>query len=168
MKIYVVGDTHFGHTELATKYGSRPQDFERRITRKWMETVQDNDLVIHLGDVVVGRTTDWEMVTQLPGRKILTVGNHDRKSMTWYMTNGFDLACQSLSLTMFGLNIAFSHKPMDREPFDLNIHGHLHVGRHRDVPTGPRHCLFSLEENHYQPQLLKTLVERWRKSTTSG
>lgn len=164
MKIYIIGDTHFGHTELVTKYGARPEDFESQITRKWQDTVHDDDLIIHLGDAIVGRMVNWKLIEKLPSRKILVVGNHDRKPPAWYMTHGFDFACESFVLNMFGLRILFSHEPMLTGEFDLNIHGHLHAGQHRDAETGPRNYLFSLEESHYQPQLLRTLVEQWRKT----
>ena len=48
--------------------------------------------------------------------------------------------------------------------FDLNIHGHLHLERHREFETDDRHFLFSLEKTVYQPLLLETIVKEWGKS----
>lgn len=167
MKIFVTTDTHFGHYSLADEYRARPGDFEKRIVRNWRRMIGDDDLVIHLGDVVVGRSVDWtSIVPSLSGRKILVLGNHDRKSISWYLGNGFDFCCSSFVWEVFGLRILLSHEPAFEGTFDLNIHGHLHGGRHREYGCDARHHLLSLEDTSYQPRLLKSLVNEWRKSNS--
>lgn len=51
---------------------------------KWNATVQEKDLVIHLGDFALHKESDQvgEICKQLKGRKILVRGNHDRKCMS--------------------------------------------------------------------------------------
>ena len=165
MRIFVIADTHFGHKALADKYQSRPPDFAKKIIVNWKRTVKPEDVIIHLGDVTVGTSTDWALVIpDLPGRKILVLGNHDRKSESWYMSNGFDFCCDNFTWHMFGLDIAFSHEPLFTGQFDLNIHGHLHLNRHREIETDTRHFLFSLENTSYQPLLLETIIKEWGKS----
>jgi calcineurin-like phosphoesterase family protein len=168
MRILVITDTHFGHRALVEKYESRPPDFETRIKQNWQKMVNNDDLVIHLGDVVVGKTTDWtSLVPTLPGQKVLVLGNHDKKSTSWYMANGFNFCCLEFFWEVFGVRILFSHEPREEGQFDLNIHGHLHLPEsHRKYKTGKRHFLVSLEETNYQPRPLKSIVAAWRKSNS--
>jgi calcineurin-like phosphoesterase family protein len=72
------------------QYKSRPDDFDHRINRHWQGMVHSDDLVVHLGDVMVGNSTDWHaIIATLPGRKVLVLGNHDfccaRQGMGVYM-----------------------------------------------------------------------------------
>jgi calcineurin-like phosphoesterase family protein len=131
--------------------------------------VTEDDLVIHLGDVVVGKATDWSsVIPELPGRKVLVLGNHDRKTPSWYMANGFEFCCVEFSWEIFGLRILFSHEPRDVGQFDLNIHGHLHLGRHREHKRDKRHYLVALENTSYQPRTLKRIVENWKHANESA
>lgn len=164
MNIFVVTDTHIGHEKLI-EAGERPRDFEARIKKNWSNMVKDEDLVIHLGDVwLCASGYEEDFFSELPGRKILTLGNHDKKSIDHYMKHGFNFVCDSFSLKRFGLNVQFSHTPMDGSHFDLNIHGHIHTRKHRDYDPMPNRILLSLEEVGYQPRTLKSLVEAWQRT----
>ncbi len=165
MRLFVIADTHFGHKDLAEKYQSRPEDFEDKIIQNWRRMVADDDMVIHLGDVVVGKSKDWSLIVpKLPGRKILVLGNHDKNPFRWYMANGFDFCCNIFFWELFGLQIAFSHTPLFAGDFELNIHGHLHMDRHREYERDERHYLFGLENNAYQPRTLDSIVKVWKRS----
>ena len=166
MKTWVISDTHFGHEKLVSKYQVRPADFPERILSSWKRLVGPEDLVIHLGDLIVGKEADWiSLLKELPGRKVLVTGNHDKRNCSWYMDNGFDFCCTSFVLYKFGLKILFSHIPVLDGDFDLNVHGHLHNGRHREITTGRKHFLVSLEDLGYHPLRLKFIVELWKKNT---
>lgn len=166
MRILIISDTHFGHIALRKRIGSRPSNFEEKIIRNWNRMVAPEDMIIHLGDLFVGNATYWQtFAAELKGRKILVKGNHDERSNNWYLSNGFSFVCDSFVWYKFGHEILFSHKPAQEGAFDLNIHGHLHGGRHRDLPVDHRHFLISLEKNGYQPMLLKTIVKKWKEST---
>src|SRR3990167_9246166 len=141
MKIWLIGDTHFNHKKLL-QYENRPKDFNRIIIQNWNKVVSTDDIVIHLGDVILGQdSTLKEILGNCLGRKILTRGNHDHHSMQWYMQRGFDFACDYFVYK----NIAFSHAPLTPLPFrtsdenynkqvSLNIHAHFHHGNHRGKP----------------------------------
>lgn len=164
MKIFVITDTHFGH-QMLIDVGARPADFEKRIIRGWEGVVSPEDMVIHLGDVwLCSRKYRKDIICDLPGRKILVRGNHDCESNSFYTNRGFVFVCRSFSDKMFGLNIYFSHEPFIGSQFDLNIHGHIHSGEHRECEPQPNQILLSLEEDGYEPKLLQSLVERWQKS----
>lgn len=167
MKIYAITDTHFGHKSLAEQYKARPSDFEYRIIRNWQRMVQPDDLVVHLGDVVVGKSVDWNIIIpKLSGRKILVLGNHDKRTASWYMKNGMEFCCSRFTWEMYGLAILFSHEPINDGAFDLNIHGHLHMRRHRECSVDQRHHLLSLEDTGYQPRLLESIIKEWKKTKT--
>ena len=165
MKIFCIADTHFSHDALVTEFDSRPPEFEKKIIRFCKSFIKEDDLLIHLGDVMVGSPDRWfEIIPEIPGRKILVVGNHDRKSYHWYMTNGFLFACESFEWAIYGLRILFTHEPVSKGNFDLNIHGHLHVNQHRESKEGNRSFLLSLEESNYQPQQLDSIIKKWQKT----
>ena len=127
--------------------------------------------MIHLGDVFIGKKEGWfEILPHLTGRKVLVVGNHDRHSCVWWMTQGgFDWACESMILRRAYL----THKPARELPpnADINIFGHLHNiwdGFHPDDPKvkpdsdenfisrqgrlwHPWQRLFAVEYTNYMP-----------------
>ena len=157
MRRWVIADTHFGHTMLIEK-GYRPPDYDKRIIDRWASMVSPEDLVIHLGDVALpDKVPDvWTMLANLPGRKILVMGNHDKRSVTWYMARGFAFACDMFELG----RIVFSHRPITTVPDDVafNVHGHLHTGEHRPFDAGPKHRLVAIENTDYAPMLIEKVT----------
>jgi len=156
-KAYLIADTHFNHANIAT-YCDRPADFTERLIRNWASIVKPEDIVIHLGDVFIGKAEGWKAIYHtLTGRKILIRGNHDRKhSVTWWMNNGFDTACDGMRFR----NCWLTHEPDTSRAggCDLNIHGHLHNiwhGFHNgDKQTHlhqPWQRLFAVEYTDYKP-----------------
>ena len=172
MNTYVISDTHFNPGKIET-YCDRPEDFTETLMRNWQKTVQPNDLVIHCGDVFIGKTSGWlELYPLLPGRKILVRGNHDRKhANSWWMNHGFDFSCDGFKYR----DIWFSHEPaqaievpvppVDDTPrvfsyatmncpndCDINIHGHLHNiwhGFHKNsMPGDPEYDNFHFQLLH--------------------
>lgn len=161
MKIWIISDTHFGDKKL-TELGERPKNFSHKTCLYWEKAIKTEDMVIHLGDVYWSDKALWsKRFMELPGRKILVAGNHDRdKSYHWFMKNGFDFTCHTFTWRMYGYSLVFSHKPLEIFPEDINIHGHLHTEEHRDFPTTEKHLLFSLEHSALKPIPLKTLLEK--------
>lgn len=178
MKVYLIADTHFNHDKIAT-YCDRPADFTEVIERNWRDTVGDDDLVIHLGDVLIGdRRSAKEILGGLPGRKALVRGNHDKKySVTWWMRNGFDFACDRMEFR----GCLLTHRPASslREGLQLNIHGHLHNVWHGFASDedykGPRGALvniwqrlFALEYTDYRPVEFGKFIHHPGKYQTMG
>lgn len=184
MKIWVVSDTHFNHNKLI-EYEKRPANFNEIIIRNWNKTVSPNDLVIHLGDVILGRDSSLDTIlSRLTGRKILARGNHDHKPMSWYIDKGFSFVCDYFIYK----NLAFSHAPLTPLPLqnnrqktgtenwearevELNIHGHFHRGIHRGQKGMPdryydfeyfdknreRYYLIQIEDT-FRPVLLDNIL----------
>jgi calcineurin-like phosphoesterase family protein len=163
MKTWLISDTHFNHQNIAT-YCQRPDNFTELIVRNWQNKVQPDDMVIHVGDVFIGKPDGWRQIyPQLPGRKVLVRGNHDKHPSLWYMENGFDIAVDA----MIFRHTWITHRPAQSLPKHtyLNIHGHLHNiwhGFHKDEPdtkvinnrgklNNPWQRLFAVEYTDYGP-----------------
>lgn len=157
-QIWLTTDTHFGHANMI-KLCHRPEDFEKRIIDNWYQVVRPEDIVIHLGDVT-WHVKDYldNVVAKLPGKKILVRGNHDEKSLMYYMKHGFDLAVDSLSMKYRGLDILFTHEPKIFHEHDINIHGHLHTNTLELSEPYSLYYLISLENNGYTMTNLDALV----------
>ena len=177
-RVWVTTDSHFFHTALSQEFG-RPVDFQDRLVRAWRRSVAASDLVIHLGHVVVGSRKDevdaHELIASLPGRKWLTLGNHDKRGFGWYMRHGWDALATAYMLELFGERILLSHEPRAWDGwFTVNIHGHFHDTDHRlHEPQylgvlDERHRLLALEHVGYAPVLLKTFVEAHRRGGFRG
>lgn len=157
---WVITDTHFYHAAMVYLC-HRPDDFGEQIIANWKRLVQPEDTVIHLGDVA------WKDITinKLPGRKILVRGNHDSKTDTWYMENGFDFVCNSFTLNRYGVNALFTHKPELFHSYDINICGHTHGLLKINSPCAILDL--SLEKYGYKPWLLSEVMNMARKIVDS-
>ena len=184
MRVYLISDTHFNHSNMKT-YCYRPSNFTELLIKNWQQTVKPDDLIVHLGDVFIGPSAGWkEIYPQLTGRKFLVRGNHDRNhSCTWWMENGFDFACDGFKFRHAWL----THEPATNLPegTELNIHGHLHNiwhGFHKNSEPGssehetfryqklhnPWQRLFSCEYSGYLPVEYEKFVNHPDKYLARG
>ena len=165
-KTWVISDTHFYH-EACVEFCNRPVDFTEQTLKNMRRVIAAQDTLIHLGDVIFYRySTLALMLARVPGKKILVMGNHDRKSVGWYMSNGFDFAADMIVRD----DVIFTHRPLRDFPsgVNINVHGHLHNTGHRPTEEwydpGGRHRLFVLE-HHYKPIELNSFLEQTKTST---
>lgn len=156
MNVYIISDTHFNHDKIKT-YCDRPDNFTEKIVQNWRKTVKPEDLVLHLGDVFIGKQEGWNYIYPfLPGRKVLVRGNHDRNhSNGWWMEHGFDFSCDG----MLFRSVWLSHEPAQSLPEGavLNFHGHLHNiwhGFHKNAEEG------SSENETWKTQRLRSDWQR--------
>lgn len=116
--VYLMGDTHFGDTELQAGIPTRPSD-EDLVTRI-NKRVGRNDTFVLLGDCA---TTDAALayLAQLHGYKVLIAGNHDQniERLIPYFDEIYT------GPIMVGEKILLSHEPID-VPWAINFHGHRH------------------------------------------
>lgn len=99
-------------------------------------------------------------MSRCPCKRWLIRGNHDKKSMGWYLSHGWDLVAEQITLDIYGKRVALSHRPITaHDDFDINIHGHFHNSGHHpeDATTGKHRLLFM--EHEYKPVSLRKLVE---------
>jgi len=186
MKIWIITDTHFNHEKIK-QYCGRPDNFEELLFKNMMK-IDRNDVLIHLGDICIGKDAEMheKYIRPLPFKKWLAKGNHDGKSDQWYLEHGWDFVASKFQGKYFGKTVVFSHQPQHYEEivdlqfgagsFDINIHGHFHNTLHRllegkfivegekerneiDLKNlTSRHKLLSVEETNYKPVLLEEFL----------
>lgn len=162
-KTWLITDTHFGHDKMV-QYCGRPEDFSSIILNNLLKIVQPDDTLIHLGDICIGQDVLWhQRLAIIDCRKILVRGNHDHKSDSWYMSNGWDFVCNSFTTKFIGKDLLFSHEPLPIVDNNLNIHGHFHNTLHHEDMFGSltlNHICLSIEETNYKPVLLETIIKK--------
>lgn len=145
--LYLITDTHLGHQNMLKSCG-RPARFTNLILDSCRKMVRSNDTLIHLGDVAWNEEELMRFM-KLPGHKVLVRGNHDKKSTAYYMDAGFALVVDSMTMTLQGIRILFSHAPQYGHTADINIHGHQHDLHYEDVFH--RYWPLALEHMGYKP-----------------
>jgi calcineurin-like phosphoesterase family protein len=164
MNYWIIADSHFGHEKL--KQFGRPDYFEIMILNG-LSKIRPEDVLIHLGDICINKDVAWHLqLEKINCRKWLVLGNHDKKSISWYLSHGWCWVGESFTFNMFGKKILFSHIPKIDIGYDLNIHGHFHNNSHRSnepdilAIKNDRQILIAMEFNNFQPYNLKTLIEK--------
>lgn len=161
MNYWIITDTHFGHDAIM-EYCDRPHDFEIRIMRNLRKVINDDDILIHLGDFCWGDYSEWhkDFMNHVKCKRWLIKGNHDKKSNTWYHKHGWDCVADNVTLTLYGETILFSHRPVLTEGNFINVHGHHHnTSHHPEDEIDDRHRLVFLEHD-YIPINLRKIIEK--------
>lgn len=167
---WVFSDTHFWHGNiLKFTDGNDPlaprirpfnslADMHDEIIRKCRDVIGPRDIVHHLGDVTFGYKP-WQLeatLGQIPGRKHLYLGNHDK-------LKGTDLLAYfekvQLWLPMRKLRLTLSHIPLRLEELRggtiYNVHGHTHQ---RILPH-PNYINVCVEHTSYGPIHVDAIME---------
>lgn len=156
--IFVIGDTHFGHTKiLQFEPKARPfasiEAHDEALIANWNGVVKQNDTVIHLGDVVFGAKT-FDLLSRLNGQKKLILGNHDRYPLARYLAH-----FQKVYGVFEYEDCLLTHVPISSTQFyryRLNVHGHVHSNTLDD----PRYVNASADVIGLRPVRLRTLIGR--------
>ncbi len=150
-------DPHFGHARIL-EYADRPfasvEEHDAELERRYRATVLEGDVVAWVGDAFLCPfARAREILSRLPGWKVLVLGNHDR-SATSMVALGFDLVVESMvvSIPTFGADSVdrpalVHHYPYlrseaergavspaerhasrrpERKPGQVLVHGHVH------------------------------------------
>lgn len=134
IKTYIIADTHFCH-ERVIRYENRPfanaDEMDEKMIENWNRIVDEDDLVIHLGDVGIFNASQAESILpRLNGRKLLIRGNHDSFTKTKWEKLGFRMYER-----YFLDDYILTHKPVNETALSTavssgllkgNIHGHTH------------------------------------------
>jgi len=126
---FLISDTHFFHVNIG-RYCQRPENWQELIVQNWKRLVKPEDIVLHLGDVALGKKSDWENLGKsLTGVKYLLRGNHDRGGSVGTLF-GFAHAFseQFLCFLLGHRKIILSHRPLKvlNPNGAVNFHGHIH------------------------------------------
>jgi len=133
-KLWLISDTHFGHSNII-RYQQRPTNHEVIMLSEWIRALDEEDDILHLGDVALGKGGNayrWlDVIERLPGTKFLILGNHDKKASV-YERVGFTVIPEFTHR-----HIRFTHKPeQDPTGWSINIHGHTHGNAWRPEHDG--------------------------------
>ena len=141
--VFLVSDTHFGHTGVCRFMRSdgvtklrpfdNPDEMDEFMVKAWNDRVGPKDKVYHLGDVVINRKS-LGIMRRLNGDKVLIRGNHDIFRDEEYREHFRELRAYHVVEGMI-----FSHIPIHEESlgrFGVNVHGHLHANRVMMQPVG--------------------------------
>ncbi|MBO4247359.1 metallophosphoesterase [Halomicrobium sp. IBSBa] len=174
MARYVISDHHFGHSNII-EYCDRPftsvGEMDSALLDRHYETVDPDDLLVHLGDVAMDMRDGQETIEyfQQLGGDLLLQGNHDV---------GLDPAAapfpvlDSCVLEHGDYRFYCTHRPED-VPDDWDdwvIHGHIHNNDPETYPfVAPRaqRVNVSCELLGFRPIALETLTGVLDAATTS-
>lgn len=153
INVWCIGDTHFSHANIIT-YCNRPfvsvKEMDDTIVKNWNRVVNPHDYVYHVGDFAFKLTREQELnlLYKLNGHKILIIGNHDKRSLSFYQDN-FTYAAYRIDLKDYIL----THYPIDGPvpQGKINIHGHIH---NNSVIADKQKRNVSVEVLNYVPTLL--------------
>lgn len=130
---FFISDTHFHHSKvLEFEKTARPfssiEEHNETIVQNWNSVVSDNDIVYHLGDVILG-SADFSILKRLKGEIRLIPGNHDTDhKIRGYLENGVSKIMGYHEIKSHGFFC--SHVPVHASQletrFKFNIHGHTH------------------------------------------
>ncbi|OBY24349.1 metallophosphoesterase [Leisingera sp. JC1] len=136
MAVWFTADPHFGH-ENAIRFCNRPfasaEEMDAHILKQYQATVRPYDDLWVLGDFAVGKVTNQErerlrhLFEQIPGKKHLIVGNHDRP---WVRRLQWDSVRDMAEILVDGRRVFLCHYPMITFPGArrkaLQLFGHVH------------------------------------------
>lgn len=192
-RYFVISDTHFGHDKTWSTFklsdGVTPlrnftssEEMDQHMIDCWNEVVRDDDVVYHLGDVVINNK-HLHRIHALRGHKRLVLGNHDCvvNTVQDFLDAGFEAVFGVTKPQKFPFYL--SHIPLDADSIPYpqsvdrhgekvtrgwckaNIHGHLH-GRRKMITDkwgnripSPLHYCVSVENVNYTPVNLEEIVE---------
>ncbi|CAO4148321.1 Calcineurin-like phosphoesterase domain-containing protein [Methylorubrum aminovorans] len=157
---WFTADTHFGHAGIIAackRPFSSVQEMDECLIEAWNATVRPGDHVIHVGDFAMGDLAHAEEVfRRLHGRKVLVVGNHDRKARKLRWAEVHD-GIREMSVE--GRHVVACHYPMVSWPRayrgSLHVFGHTH-GR---VAGTRQSCDVGVDMWSYQPTSLSAIID---------
>lgn len=114
MSIFAISDLHLALSidKPMDIFGERWYNYMERLKKNWIEVVKDEDFVIMPGDIswatyLEQAYEDFEFIEKLPGRKIISKGNHDYWWTTLSKLNKF-LDANNFKSISFMHNNSFS------------------------------------------------------------
>jgi len=166
-QIWFTADSHFNHANII-KYCKRPyssaDEMDRDLVKRWNAKVKKDDIVWHLGDFCLGSKDKTKKIfKKLNGQINLVMGNHDRHSLSFYYSIGFNrVHDRPVVLKDF---FVLSHAPLgwvsDSLPF-ANIFGHVHGSELYKTFTARSACV-CVERWDYAPVLMDVLIAGMKK-----
>ena len=139
--IWLTSDTHFGHDKDFVWNARGFENIEQHnqeIIKRWNEVVKKDDIVYHLGDVMLGDLeSGMECLKQLNGQIKIVLGNHDTKNRVkaYKELDNVEILGYATMLKYKKYHFYLSHYPTLTSNMDedkplkarvLNLYGHTH------------------------------------------
>ena len=140
-KIFITSDTHFGHDReflLGPRGFTSIEEHDQEVIRRWNSVVSPDDVVYHLGDVMLNDNAHgMECLRQLNGQIKIVPGNHDTDSRLklYAQLENVEVMPMAISLKYKKYNFYLSHHPtltsnLEKAPYLrmhlINLYGHTH------------------------------------------
>lgn len=85
MSVFAISDLHLSianPSKAMDAFGDRWRDYQTKLEKNWKSVVAENDTVVVAGDISWGSSLDesfedLKFLNSLPGKKIISKGNHD-------------------------------------------------------------------------------------------
>ncbi len=173
--IYFIADTHFGHANII-RHSHRPfesvEEMDNTIIKNWRTKVKNCDTVYILGDMFfVGRLNYEEYLKQLPGKKHLIIGNHDKDWMKRVdLPQYFESISNYAEISDGAHKITLCHYPMmtwnGATKGSYLIYGHIHNNIQADywslLKIMPNALNAGVDINNFMPVTFNELSENNR------
>lgn len=126
MSTYFTADPHLGHRAIAKyrKFVSSTEENTELYINDWKRVIRKRDTIYMLGDVAFDNES-LDIISNLPGTKILIKGNHDDYVKTSDHASVFKEIHGIISYKGFWLSHCPIH-PAEIRRRKANIHGHVH------------------------------------------
>ena len=178
-KTFLTSDTHFGH-DREFLWGPRGftnyKEHDIAVIENWNNTVTKDDIVYHLGDVMLGDNAyGISCLEQLNGQIKIIPGNHDTPTRLELYKNLPNVEVLGLAemIKYKKYNFYLSHHPtmtsnLEKAPYLrmhlINLYGHTHQQKpfYQDIPF-----MFhvGMDSNNCTPILLDDAIELMKKET---
>lgn len=136
--IWLTSDTHFNHQRnfiLEPRGFNSIEKMNETIISNWNYMIKDDDIVYHLGDVIMGEDLQAgiDILKRLNGKKYLAYGNHDTNNRieAFKKENLFEDIQMGYRLKAGKSTLLLTHYPTltgngeDKNKV-FNLHGHTH------------------------------------------
>ena len=186
-KIFETSDTHFGHDQEFL-WGPRGftnyVDHDNAVIKNWNSVVGPDDIVYHLGDVMLGDNVyGMNCLRQLNGTIYIIPGNHDTSTrIKLYKTlenihvlesgiPGLEAAAATFKYKKY--NFYLSHHPtmtsnLEKAPYLkmhlINLFGHTHQ-QNKFYMSMPYMFHVGMDSNNCTPVLLDDAIEMMKRET---
>lgn len=129
-----IGDWHYNHANCIS-YDNRPfrdvNEMNDYLIKCWQKTVKESDTVYILGDMFWKTPDPFTILNQLPGHKILIIGNHDRGDNAMFRSM-FEDVSSYLEIQDGKRRVVLSHYPIISHKNMLygwaQLYAHVHTG----------------------------------------
>jgi len=133
----------------------------------WRKRVKKNDVILHLGDLMMGGGEYFDyfkqnIAPQLTGTKYIILGNHDKRKYD-YESIGFTVI-KPFTIEYRNHDVSFNHYPklfnVD-ERKTLHVHGHIHNHTYsRGEARRWGNINVSVEVINYKPRSIARLLNK--------